>query len=168
MKTAIIRIEQASVYTPATGTITKGTKNLTSTRAVSIPQSVMTLLRQYKILQNETRLKLGDKWQESNRVFTQWNGIPAHPHSFNTWLRKFCVREDFPLISPHIFRHMAATYLILKGTDIRTVSGKLGHARASITFDTYSHLLPSAEQETAKTMENILESMKVEKKAGEK
>lgn len=51
---------------------------------------------------------------------------------------------------------MAGTFLIVSGTDYRTVSGKLGHSRASITMNTYAHLLKSAEQETANTMTGIL------------
>ena len=52
---------------------------------------------------------------------------------------------------------MAATYLIAAGTDIRTVSGKLGHAQTSATMNIYSHLLKTAEQATADTMETFLQ-----------
>jgi site-specific recombinase XerC len=52
---------------------------------------------------------------------------------------------------------MSATFLIANGTDIRTVSGKLGHAQASTTMNIYAHLLKSAEQETANTMETFLQ-----------
>ncbi len=159
-----LRIAQASVYTVATGTILKNTKNKSSNRIISIPNSVITLLKLHKSEQSKTRLKLGDKWQESGRVFTQWNGVPAHPHSFNTWIRKFCSKNNFPHISPHIFRHMSATYLITNGTDIRTVSGKLGHSRTSVTLDIYSHLVGNAEQETANTMESFLSTV-TEKKS---
>ena len=55
-----------------------------------------------------------------------------------------------------MFRHLSATYLITSGTDIRTVSGKLGHSRTSVTLDIYSHLVGDAEQETANTMEAFL------------
>ena len=157
-ETATLRIEQASVYTPETGTILKGTKNKSSTRSISIPQSVLKLLKQHELSQKEDRLSIGDKWQESGRLFTQWNGKPGHPHSFNTWLRRFCVNHELRSISPHDFRHMAATYLITSGTDIRTVSGKLGHSRSSVTLDIYSHLVASAEQDTANTMEAFLQS----------
>ena len=167
-ETATLRIEQASVYTPETGTILKGTKNKSSTRSISIPQSVVKLLKQHQLTQNEERLNIGDKWQESGRIFTQWDGKPGHPHSFNTWLRRFCINKKLPSISPHDFRHMAATYLITSGTDIRTVSGKLGHSRSSVTLDIYSHLVASAEQETANTMETFLQTAMKQQKNSEK
>nr|WP_281242273.1 tyrosine-type recombinase/integrase [Dendrosporobacter quercicolus] len=53
-------------------------------------------------------------------------------------------------------RHMAATYLITSGTDIRTVAGKLGHANTNTTTIVYTHLLKSAEKETADKMGDFL------------
>jgi Site-specific recombinase XerD len=98
-----------------------------------------------------------DKRHCSGRVFTQWNGVPAHPHSFNFWLKRFIEDKHLPHISPHSFRHMSASYLIAAGTDIRTASGKLGHAKTSTTMNIYAHLLKSAEKKTADTMETFLQ-----------
>ncbi|WP_371379011.1 tyrosine-type recombinase/integrase [Sporomusa aerivorans] len=85
-----------------------------------------------------------------------WNGKQAHPDSMNTWLKKFVKNNNLPPITPKSFRHMAATYLITSGTDIRTVAGKLGHANTNTTTVVYSHLLKSAEKETADKMESFL------------
>lgn len=52
---------------------------------------------------------------------------------------------------------MAATYLITSGTDLRTVAGKLGHSSSTTTQTVYSHLLKSAEKETAQTLEPFLQ-----------
>jgi integrase len=82
---------------------------------------------------------------------------PTPADSINTWLKKFTQANGLPPISAHSFRHMSATYLIASGTDIRTVSGKLGHSQTSTTMNIYAHLLKSAEAETASTMENILQ-----------
>lgn len=163
-ETNTLQINKASVYTPATGIITKGTKTRTSNRRVSIPASVIALLEIYKIQQSAKRLKLGNKWRPDSeekdmgteRLFTTWEGKPAHPDSFYTWMKKFTTANNLPHISPHLFRHMNATYLIAGGADIRTVSGKLGHAQNSTTMNIYSHLIKSAETETANTMEAFL------------
>jgi integrase len=150
-----VRIEQASVCVPGE-VILKGTKNLSSNRLISISVSVINLLRQYKIEQNTARLELGDQWRKSERIFTTRSGKSMHPVSYNKWLSHFTESNNLPHLSPHTLRHMSATYLIASGTDIRTVSGKLGHAQTSTTMNVYSHLLKSAEQETASTMENFL------------
>jgi len=149
-------IDRASIYVVGTGIITKDCKNTHRHRMVSIPLLTVELLKQYQVVEISKKNELDDKWQGSTRIFTTWDGKSAHPHSFNTWLRRFVIRTKLPPISPHMFRHMAATYLITGGTDIRTVSGKLGHAQTSTTMNIYSHLLKSAEKETANTMQDII------------
>lgn len=134
----VLHIQRASVYIPGE-VFTKGTKNRSSARTVSIPPEVAGMIKRFKAEENERRLKCGDKWKKSERLFTTWDGEPAHPHSFNTWLRRFVAKHQLPPISPHTFRHMAASLLVLNGTDIRTASGKLGHSRTSTTLDIYSH-----------------------------
>jgi len=63
---------------------------------------------------------------------------------------------------------MAATYLITSGTDLRTVAGKLGHANTNTTTIVYSHLLKSAEKETADKMESFMQQATEKAKANEK
>ena len=55
-----------------------------------------------------------------------------------------------------MLRHLAATFMTASGTDIKTVSAKLGHSRINITLDLYGHLLKSAEQKTAEVMGGVL------------
>ncbi|SFM11495.1 site-specific integrase [Pelosinus propionicus] len=163
-----VHICQSSQYLPKVGIFTTSTKTEDSNRTITIPLSVIELLRQYKIQQNEERLKLGSKWQDSNRLFTTWDGKPAHPDSFYTWLRKFTIKNDLPHITPHSFRHMAATYLIVGGVDLRTVAGKLGHANSTTTQLIYSHLVKSAENETADMMETFIQTSKEKAKQKQK
>ena len=157
-ETGTLALEQVSIYVAGQGTLTKGPKNKSSRRNVSLPVSTMVLLEQYKADQTKAENKLGTKWIKTDRIFTRWNGGSAHPQSFNTWLTRFCKEKNLPHITPHAFRHMAATYLIAGGTDIRTVSGKLGHSKSSTTLNIYSHLVKSAEAETATTMETFLQA----------
>ncbi|MDU2065507.1 MAG: tyrosine-type recombinase/integrase [Sporomusaceae bacterium] len=154
-----IQIEQAAVYVPKHGIILKNTKTNSSNRLISIPASLTQLLKHHKLEQASAQLELGNKWEKDpchQFVFTTWNGKAAHPHSINTWLKRFVVEHNLPKISIHAFRHMNATYLITSGVDIRTVAGKLGHSNASTTMDIYSHLVQSAEKETADIMEKFV------------
>ena len=52
----------------------------------------------------------------------------------------------------HDLRHYNATLLLASGTDIRTVSGRLGHADASTTLDIYAHFVLQADQQAAKAI----------------
>ena len=54
-------------------------------------------------------------------------------------------------------RHLAATRLIGAGIDVRTVAGRLGHARASTTLDGYSHFLPERDRDAAKVLGALLD-----------
>lgn len=55
----------------------------------------------------------------------------------------------------HTFRHTHASMLIAAGTDILTVSRRLGHENIKITLDTYGHLLPGQDEAAADAMDKI-------------
>jgi site-specific recombinase XerD len=46
--------------------------------------------------------------------------------------------------------------LIAEGSDLREVSGRLGHANTSTTGVIYSHFLKSADRAAADKMENLV------------
>ena len=56
----------------------------------------------------------------------------------------------------HDLRHFAATRLLSSGVDVRTVSGRLGHATASTTLGVYAHFLQSADQAAADVLGSLL------------
>ena len=57
----------------------------------------------------------------------------------------------------HDLRHFAATRLLASGVDVRTVSGRLGHANAATTLGVYAHFLQSADQAAAAVLGGILD-----------
>ena len=156
----IISIRQVRVVV-GSQVITKDPKTTSSMRSVSIPAELVALIKKHSAEEAAKRLKKGADWKGKDKadddlIFTTWDGSDLHPQSMNNFLRRFCKEHDFPPIQPHAFRHMAGTFLIASGSDIRTVSGKMGHSRTSITMNTYAHLLKSAESETANAMTDIL------------
>lgn len=48
--------------------------------------------------------------------------------------------ENFPSITPHDLRHTAASLAISAGANVKAVQRMLGHAKASMTLDTYADL----------------------------
>lgn len=60
----------------------------------------------------------------------------------------------------HQLRHFTATQLIAAGVDIRTVSGRLGHADPSITLKVYSHSVQAADVRAAEIMGEIVSPKK--------
>ena len=53
-----------------------------------------------------------------------------------------------PAIRFHELRHYYASLLIRHGESVKTVQARLGHASASETLDTYSHLWPDNDERT--------------------
>jgi integrase len=59
-------------------------------------------------------------------------------------------------ITFHGLRHTHATLLLKSGVPVHVVSARLGHAKPSITLDTYCHLLGGEDNDAAKESEEIL------------
>lgn len=53
-------------------------------------------------------------------------------------------------------RHTHATLLLLAGVNIKVVSERLGHASVTITLNTYSHVLPTMQRESAAKLDAML------------
>jgi len=69
---------------------------------------------------------------------------------YETYIKSSKVKR----IRIHDFRHSHASYLINMGNDIQIVSKRLGHANTSTTYDIYSHLYPSKEDDAVAKMED--------------
>lgn len=82
----------------------------------------------------------------------------AHRRSafFRTWhdlTRRAGVSESMNF---HALRHYYASLLIHGGESVKTVQARLGHASASETLDTYSHLFPESDDRTRDVIDNAL------------
>lgn len=164
--------------TVADGMITKLPKNNTSIRTVSIPDSLVELLSDYKDYLFNEKEKCGDLWDEEwdtyPWLFTQWNGKGMHYHTITHWLKNILTlyNEDImnddtipeklkvdyllPVISIHKLRHTSATLLIGQNTDIKTVSARLGHSQTSTTMNIYVHGLKSIDRKASDALEGLL------------
>jgi integrase len=58
----------------------------------------------------------------------------------------------------HDLRHFNATNMLANGTDIRTVSGRLGHADASTTLNIYAHFLETSDIQAADRLGAVLDA----------
>lgn len=58
----------------------------------------------------------------------------------------------------HQLRHFTATQLIAAGVDVRTVSGRLGHADPGVTLRVYSHAIEAKDRDAAAIMGGLLTS----------
>jgi integrase len=61
-------------------------------------------------------------------------------------------RASAPRIGVHGVRHTHAIFVLLDGVPLMLVSKRLGHAKFSITLDTYSHILPGFERRAVESI----------------
>ena len=105
---------------------------------------------------------MGDRWEASNRIFTQYDGKPVHPDSISGWFRDFIAKTDLPKVSIHSLRHTNITLLIAAGVPLKTVSYRAGHAQTSTTANIYSHAIRTADEMAAEVLEDMLKPRKVD------
>lgn len=154
-----IKIEQCAQYLPGIGEFLKDPKNETSKRTVSVPTSIIDLLKKYQKEQMEQKTLLADKWQGSERLFTTWDGNPMQPIQMSTWFPKFLKRHNLPHIPFHGLRHTNATLLIANGATATDLSRMLGHANTTTTLNIYTHSFQNANTLLADKMGNILNNI---------
>ena len=143
--TCLISIRRTSQYSKAKGIYTDTTKTESSKRCLKMPDLVMQTLKKYMIEQSKERLLIGDKWNNMDRVFTRWNGLPMYPTTTYHWLDRFCEKNKLRKVNIHSFRHLNASLLIGEWTDIRTVSAALGHSQTSTTLNIYAHAIAESQ-----------------------
>lgn len=155
----LVDIKKSSLYLSDRGIFNDETKTQSSKRVIKIPSEAMQVLSEHKHQQYTERLKLGDRWINSGKVFTQWNGKPIHPDTITGWFSRFIKKNNLPPIHLHSLRHTNATLLIAAGTDLRTVSKRLGHSNMTTTGNIYAHAIKSADERAAEALGDILQPL---------
>ena len=153
-----LQVCRSSLYVPEIGVFEDETKNTTSNRIIKLSPTAISDLKAYKNWQMEQRLAVGDKWTETNRIFTTSEGKPFHPDTLSKWFSYFIKTHsnELPPISIHSLRHTNATLQIAGGVPLTTVAKRLGHADTVTTSRVYAHAIKSADEAAADTLENLL------------
>jgi len=116
-------------------------------RNIILPPFAIEALKEHRTRQLEVRLKVGSAWEESNFVFCNGHGGFLEPSQLHMMFRNLLKEADLPQIRFHDLRHSAATMMLTMGVHPKVVQELLGHSSISLTLDTYSHVLPSMQQE---------------------
>jgi integrase len=152
----LITVCRSSQYVSGKGIYTKETKTENSDRTIKIPSQAFEVLKEYKAWQTQERLKMGDRWEVSDRIFTQHDGKPIAPDTITGWFREFVAKTDLPKITIHSLRHTNITLLLAAGVPLRTVSYRAGHAQTSTTSNLYAHAIRTSDEIAADTLDDIL------------
>ena len=117
------------------GTITiigKGNRQ----RRVFVPDDLKSLIRDYRTAR--------DRCASAETFLVNSRGDAASPQMIRRLVRLHGERSDVrDRVTPHMFRHSVATYLLEEGVDIRYVQRLLGH-RSISTTEIYTHVADAA------------------------
>ena len=114
-------------------------KTKSSIRKISIPESLLQLLEEYKIESSGTKF-----------VFENLDidNIPA-------WFRKWQTKNNIEKIKFHDLRHTHATLLLFAGVDIKTISERLGHSNIGMTMNIYTHVLKELDRKASEAIDSL-------------
>ena len=71
-------------------------------------------------------------------------------------MKELLVKANLPDIRFHDLRHTFATQAITNGVDAKTLSGILGHTKASFTLDRYTHVTTDMQKRAANIIGNFI------------
>jgi integrase len=125
-------------------------------RSIVLAPTVVEALRRWKVRQLKERLLPRAKWQETGHVFASSIGTPLEPRRFHGNFDAAVQRVGLPPIRVHDRRHTCTTMLLSQGVHPKVVQELLGHSQISLTLDTYSHVLPTMQEEAARMLESVL------------
>lgn len=151
-----ININKITQYISGVGIFEKEPKNKTSERKVIVSETTMRVLKQYQTNQLILKLKLGQKWGNSKRVFTTDYGEDMHPDTPSKILTKIIKKYNLRYINFHALRHTSISLQINNDIPIQLISKRAGHASTTITYNTYSHFFDDSFKGIADTMNNYL------------
>ena len=125
------------------------TKTETGSREILLPPSTAELLRQRKEV------------TVSDWIFTNFRNAekPINPQNAYQHLKALLKKAGLPSIRFHDLRHTFATHAIVGGIDAKTLSGILGHANASFTLDTYTHVTTDMQKNAARIVGNFIDNI---------
>lgn len=151
----IINVNQIITYKPGNGFEFKDPKTESSKRSLHAPSELMQKLRKLKNDQNKLKLqsKLENKY---DLVCLNGNLNPWTNPNLTTAYKRLLKANNLKQIRLHDLRHTNATLMLLSGTNMKTVSSRLGHTDIKISMNTYSHVLDEMDKDASNNLSQIL------------
>ena len=126
--------------------VTGDTKTYAGTRKIILPDSTAERLRNRKKCSYSV-------WIFPNPLKPE---APMNPSTAYHQLKKLLEENGLPGLRFHDLRHTFATHALANGVDAKTLSGILGHTKASFTVDTYTHTTTDMHRKAAEIVGGFL------------
>lgn len=134
------------------------TKTDASQRSYPIPDKIRDELIKIRDRQSENRKLFGNRYIESDYIFT-WEDGHCYSPDYLTKSFKKIVRNDDRLdnsLTLHSLRASCVSILIHSGTDIKDVQAWVGHKDVQTTLNIYARTNEKQQNKVADTMSNTL------------
>lgn len=138
------------------GKIVPGAKTRSGFRSIDLPDETVNALREHKKDLPKQKQLAEILYHGYDLVNCTPSGKPVDRSNLTRTFRELTKKAGLPEIRFHDLRHTHATLLLKQNVHPKIVSERLGHADTRMTLDTYSHLLPSMQKETAKAFGKML------------
>jgi len=151
---------ERGVVVVAGGVLERPTKTH-NRRTLALDDTTLELLAGHRRREERTAASCRDVLESDAFVFSRRPGgtQPLRPDNCTWAFQKLLRRTGLSGFSlKDATRHLAATRLVAAGVDVRTVAGRLGHARTSTTLDVYSHWQPGRDREAAAILGQLLDA----------
>ena len=121
--------------------IEKGTKTASSTRTLSLPETLCDMLKAAKEHQQACRAEYKNAYDDNDYVVVMEDGRPFRPNYLSELFSKFLADNDLPKIVLHELRHTFASLSNQAGIPAYNIGKALGHSTPATTQKIYTHLL---------------------------
>lgn len=151
-----LSVRRALVRVPGRGWSLAETKTRRS-RVIALPEMTIRALQKHRDQQKRERLRLGSPNLDRGLMFARGTGEPLDSHNLvKRHFKPLLAVAGLPLIRLYDLRHTAATLRLANGEHPKVVQEMLGHASIALTMDTYSHVLPGMQEESAARLDALL------------
>ncbi len=142
-------------YIPKYGYVETAPKTKAGKRPISLPPFLITMLIEHKKKQEVNRKRYGNAWENRDLVFPDIHGGYFNPSYLLRVFKKILIDAGLPHMHFHDLRHSAATILLTMGVNVKIIQELLGHSNVALTLDTYSHLLPSMQEDAVNMWDEL-------------
>jgi integrase len=130
-------------------------------RVIVLGQTTIEKLRKHVELQQLEREVAGLRWKDNDLIFPTSIGTPVEPTNLLKRYKALLDQCGLPDIRFHDLRHTAATLMLQQGVHPKVVQERLGHSEIGMTLNTYSHVIPSMQEDAADKMDEIISPINV-------
>jgi integrase len=156
-----VHVQRQIKRVPGQGMVFGSPKTKSGIRTIKIGSGILKSLLDHKDRQLLEKMAAGENWTDHDLIFPTSVGTPEHQSTLRKDFLRVLKRSGLPEIRFHDLRHTAATLLLNNNIPVIVVSKRLGHAKTSITLDTYGHLIHSMQDEAAKVMDQLVTPVEI-------